>query len=672
MTQHHSIERINRQSKRVPMAQKVWLVVGLFILASVMLMGLGYLQSETLNSVRAFVRGEGLWSKAQKDATYHLERYASSQDIADYDKFKHSLSVNLGDKQGRLALLEVPPNKADSRAGFLAGGNHPDDIDSMMDFFIRFQSFYYMKNAIDIWEKGDQKITDLQTLGEQIHQCIIAANRACLKQHLAELNTLNIALHKIGSDFSLTLGEGARWIKSTLLTISIIIISILAFIIFIITRKTIIELNKTEQKLTDSEKRFVSLYQSNVIGMMEWHLNGKILAANDAFLNIIGYNKDDIRNDAVNWKKITPKEFRSIDEKAINELKQKGACTPFEKEMIHKQGHRVPVYIGATLLNGEAERGLCFVVNQSFQKNNETQLKLSATVFDASSDGIIITDQYKHIVAVNRAYCKKIGVSQEQLIGFTPQLLVSERMPKGFYEDVSKSLNDTGHWQGDILDSTSEGQAIPVHVSINTVKDKQYKVSHYVFNITDITDRKAAEEQLLQLAHHDYLTGLANRSLYEDRLNQALLRAKRNSTHCALLFFDLDKFKPINDEFGHEVGDLVLQAVSARLTAQVRTHDTVARLGGDEFIVVMEDLTNSDHAADLAQKIIKALSQPYKVKDHLLMIGCSVGISISPQDGNDTLTLTRNADIAMYDAKACGTNRFSFYSPFSNRHRIEE
>ena len=395
-----------------------------------------------------------------------------------------------------------------------------------------------------------------------------------------------------------------------------------------------------------------------------------------------------------------------VDEKAIKELHEKGSCTPFEKQMIHKNGHHIHVYIGATLLTGDTERGICFVVDQSLQKSNETQLRLSATVFDASSDGIIITDQYKHIVAVNGSYCKKIGTSQEQLIGSTPQLLVSQYMPDGFYEDVSKSLQEQDHWQGDLIDSTTQGETIPVHVSINTVKDRQYKVSHYVFNITDISERKAIENQLFELAHHDYLTGLANRSLYEDRLNQALLRGQRNQSHCALLFFDLDKFKPINDQYGHEVGDQVLQAVAARLNEQVRSHDTVARLGvdefklindcfghlcgdqvliavskrlheivrktdtvarvgGDEFIIVLEDLNDSDHAAQLAEKIIKALSKPYLINDLSLSIGCSVGISISPQDGNDSITLTRNADHAMYDAKAVGTNRYSFYSPFS-------
>ncbi|MAA71022.1 MAG: diguanylate cyclase [Bermanella sp.] len=665
MTHHTPAELLTDQPKSPHMAHKVWLIVSLFSAIIVVLLGLGYFQSETLNGVRAFVHGEGLWSKAQKDATYHLERFARSQDLSDYDSFQQALNVNLGDKSARLALAENPPDITRARMGFLAGDNHPDDIDSMIEFFTRFQSFYYMKTAIGIWEKGDNKIQELQILADQLHHCVINSKHTCVKQKLEKLKVMNFELNTIGRDFSLVLSASARWIKSTLLTTSIIIISLLALIIFIITRNIIFDLTATQQKLANSEKRFLSLYQSNVIGIMEWHINGQILAANQAFLDTVGYSNNDVKQGFLNWKKITPDAFNMVDEKAIKELHEKGSCTPFEKQMIHKNGHHIHVYIGATLLTGDTERGICFVVDQSLQKSNETQLRLSATVFDASSDGIIITDQYKHIVAVNGSYCKKIGTSQEQLIGSTPQLLVSQYMPDGFYEDVSKSLQEQDHWQGDLIDSTTQGETIPVHVSINTVKDRQYKVSHYVFNITDISERKAIENQLFELAHHDYLTGLANRSLYEDRLNQALLRGQRNQSHCALLFFDLDKFKPINDQYGHEVGDQVLQAVAARLNEQVRSHDTVARLGGDEFIIVLEDLNDSDHAAQLAEKIIKALSKPYLINDLSLSIGCSVGISISPQDGNDSITLTRNADHAMYDAKAVGTNRYSFYSPFS-------
>ncbi|MGR6872501.1 diguanylate cyclase domain-containing protein [Pseudomonas sp. HK3] len=658
-----SLKPAQKECVRSPMRKKVLLIVSLFIMASITLMGLGYLQSETLNSVRAFVRGEGLWAKAQKDAAFYLERYAHKHDINDFERFKKALSINLGDKEGRLGLLESPPNKDRSRKGFLAGSNHPDDVDSMMNFFLRFQNFYYLKSAIEIWEKGDIKIHEFMLLGNDIHQCVLQNKSACLESKRLELDKLNKELNKIGTDFSLILSEGARWIKSTLLTITIIITSLLSLLIFIVTRRIIMALDNTEKELMISEKRFLSLYNSNVIGIMEWDINGVILAANDAYLKMIGYSHDSLKNGELSWKALTPKEFRSVDKKAEKELLKYGMCASFEKEIIHKNGQRIPIYMGATLLNGEADKGICFVIDQSLQKINEMQLKLSATVFDASSDGIIITDKYKHVVAVNQAYCKKMGVDEAQLLGFTPPILVSNLMHDSFFSEISSSLQEHDQWQGDAFDKTESGSIIPVNIRINTVKDKRYKISHYVINITDISEQKAAEEQLRQLAHYDYLTGLANRSLYDDRLTQALARAKRHTSHCALLFFDLDKFKPINDEYGHGVGDLILQAVASRLQNKIRDNDTVARLGGDEFVIIMENMTINDDAANLAEKIIGLLSTPFEIKHRTLQIGCSVGISVYPEDGEDILTLTRNADIAMYAAKSSGTNHYYFYNP---------
>ncbi len=645
------------------MRSQVLLIVSLFIFASIILVTLGFVQSETLNSVRAFVRGEGLWAKGQKDAVYYLERYAYGRNESDFDQFKQALSINLGDKQARLALSNEPIDIERARQGFLAGNNHPEDVDSLITFFIRFKNFYYMKKALSVWQAGDEKIEVLIQMGHVIHSHVQANNTEGLTLALKDLDALNNHLDAIATEFSLVLSEGARWIKTTLLTLSVIIIGLLSLGIFIITRHIINALDQTEAELMLSEKRFFSLYDANVIGIMDWDMYGNILDANDAILEMLGYKREEFAEGNINWKQLTPPEFNDKDKKALEELMANGVCTPYEKEFIHKKGHRISIYLGAALLNGETDKGICFVMDQSLQKLNETQLKLSATVFNASSDGIIITDQNKHVVAVNNAYTKKTGRTEDELIGYIPPVLSAKNMTDDFYSKLSKGLNDSDHWQGEAIDHTATGATIPVQMSIDAVRDKHYSISHYVLNIIDITERKEAEMQLKKLAHYDYLTGLANRSLYHDRLNQALLRAKRNNNQCALLFLDLDKFKPINDEYGHEVGDEILQVVASRLKNLVRTHDTIARLGGDEFVIIIEELHQNSHAAELAKKVIDSLSQPCKVGDLELHIGCSIGISIYPADGQDAITLTRNADIAMYAAKGSGRNTYYFFHP---------
>lgn len=662
MNSNNTTKYARKTLVRSPMRNQVLFIVGLFIVASMILITMGYIQSETFNSVRSFVRGEGLWGKAQKDATFYLEQYALTRSEQYFDKFHESLEVNLGDKDARLALSNDPPDIERARVGFLKGGNHPEDIDSLITFFIRFEHFYYMQLALDVWERGDIKIEELFQLGEKIHLCIKSQSDHCITPLIHDLELLNEELNDIAIEFSLVLSEGARWIKSTLMTTSLIIIFLLAFGIYFIARKIIIVLDKNEQELMFSENRFLSLYNASVVGMMDWHVDGRILSANNAFLNMIGYSQDDLNSGRLNWRTITPEQFKKADKKAAKQIIESGYCQAYEKAFIHKDGHQVCVYIGSAILQGINDRGICFVIDQTLQKQSQTQLKLSATVFDASSDGMIIMDQNKHIVSVNKAYCQLTGLTSEQLIGYTPPILRSKTMSESFYRQISDTLKDTGMWNGDISGETQDGRYLTLRLNINSVRDNHYRISHYVASISDISERKAMEEQLKKLAHFDFLTGLANRGLYNERLKHSLSRAKRHKTQCALLFFDLDKFKPINDQYGHEIGDKVLQTIAQRVQKDIRTNDTIARLGGDEFVIILEDINQVQHVAQFAQKLIARVSNQIVIDNKTLEVGCSIGISLYPDDGDDGITLTRNADIAMYAAKGSGRNCYYFFN----------
>lgn len=214
-----------------------------------------------------------------------------------------------------------------------------------------------------------------------------------------------------------------------------------------------------------------------------------------------------------------------------------------------------------------------------------------------------------------------------------------------------ESLNKTGQWQGDIIDRMKNGDLIPMRVSINQVKNTDNKITHYVAIMSDISERKAKEEHLRHIAHHDPLTGLANRVLFNDRLEQAIKLAARNNKKFAVLFLDLDKFKPVNDLFGHKVGDKLLQKVADRLTRSVRETDTVTRLGGDEFVMLIDNITDQEMVEKLLNLIIDATGKPYSVDDHKIEIGVSAGLSIYPDHGTDAKTLLHHADIAMYETK---------------------
>ena len=447
------------------------------------------------------------------------------------------------------------------------------------------------------------------------------------------------------------LGEGARWVKNITWLISISILIAFVSIGILISSQIIKGIDKSEKKLRASESRFRSLKDSNTIGIVSWRMDGLIEEANENFLNMLGYRSTDIESGNINWKALTPKHLEPLDHQAVSEIMDHGRCEPYEKALIHKEGHPIPVYIGASSLDGDKDQGVAFVMDLSERKNSEEQMRLAATVFASSNDGIMITDPFMHIISANQALCNMTGYSEEELVGSKPSILKSGHTLDEQYQDMWRSLLTRGHWQGDIVDRNKSGALIPMRISISSVKDSQQNISHFVSILSDISKRKAQEDHLRQLAHYDTLTGLPNRILLNDRIEHLLKRSSRNQSQFAILFFDLDNFKPVNDRYGHLVGDKLLQVVANRLTKNVRGTDTVTRLGGDEFVMLLEDVADRDAVEQIIKKTTDSLCTPCNIDGNEINISVSIGVSIYPEDGRDAESLLYHADIAMYDMK---------------------
>ncbi|MBN8443780.1 MAG: EAL domain-containing protein [Dechloromonas sp.] len=302
---------------------------------------------------------------------------------------------------------------------------------------------------------------------------------------------------------------------------------------------------------------------------------------------------------------------------------------------------------------------------------SQRNLYLAEKVIESSLEGILVTDADARIISVNPAFTRLTGYSAEEVIGRNPRVLGSGRQSRAFYTRMWESINADGHWQGEVWNRRKNGEIFPELLTINAIRDHQGRLTNYAALFSDISEVKENQQRIRDLAYYDPLTGLPNRRLLDDRLQVELAHASRHQRKVAVIFVDLDRFKRINDSLGHEVGDQLLVEVASRLRHCLRDDDTVARMGGDEFVVVMSDLDGPDGALHAASRMTAALRSPITVDGRELVVTCSIGISLYPDDGKDSSTLIKNADVAMYRAKAEGRNAFQLYQPAMNARSLE-
>jgi len=294
------------------------------------------------------------------------------------------------------------------------------------------------------------------------------------------------------------------------------------------------------------------------------------------------------------------------------------------------------------------------------QALSQQSLRIISSVFEASQEAILIADEQKNIIAINSAFTRITGYTREEVIGKNPKILSSGHHGKDFYAKIWQSLHQDLAWRGEIWNRTKSGEIYAEQLSITAILGSDGMITHYVAVFSDITKNKDREAKLSRAAHFDLLTGIPNRVLLADRMQQAISQTSRDQHIMAVCYLDLDGFKAINDTFGHQAGDEVLISIAKRIGGSIRGGDTVARLGGDEFVFLLLGLENIDQCVGTIERLLEEIAKPIIINENFLSVSASIGVSIYPRDKEPDILLT-HADQAMYLAKQSGRNRFQIY-----------
>lgn len=428
-----------------------------------------------------------------------------------------------------------------------------------------------------------------------------------------------------------------------------------------------LEQHQAASKLQNSEARFRALAERTPEAILV-HKATTILYVNPAAVRLFGASEHEQLIGKSTLSLVHP-DYVAQQLSRLDGILQGQSMLPFvESRFVRIDGAVIDVEVQGTSIVYAGHDAIHVAVRDiSMRKKTEQQQKLAASVFSHAREGILITNAQRNIVDVNSAFTRITGYERDEVLGCNPGLMRSGRHDPAFYAAMWHSLDTQDYWAGEFWNRRKSGALYVQQQHISVVRDAHGDVAQYVALFTDITARKEQEQRLHQMAHFDALTGLPNRALKADRLQQAMSQAQRRGQRLALAFIDLDGFKLINDAYGHEAGDHMLVALAQRMKLVLREGDTLARIGGDEFAAVIVDLDHDHDCAPLLLRLLDAASQPIMLGQMLLRVSASVGVTFYPQTQELTgHQLLRQADQAMYLAKQAGKNQYRIFSPSGN------
>lgn len=391
--------------------------------------------------------------------------------------------------------------------------------------------------------------------------------------------------------------------------------------------------------------------------------DGRFDFVNKKLADTLGYTRTQLRHNLTLADVFLEPRFPSLSE-VIPERHLGANSVRYETRAVRQDGKSIDVEVCEVPIRLEGRVTTVAVVQDiTTRVRNEVTGRLAAVVYDNTCEAIVVTDRFGHVVDANPAFNRITGYALDEVRGRTLSILSSGRQDKEFYRAMWQEIIETGRWQGDIWNRRKNGEEYAERLTISTAWNPDGTVYRHIGLFTDITSHKKREAQMWRQAHYDHLTGLPNRQMFQDRLQQAMEQSQRSGLPFALVFMDLDFFKDVNDSLGHEKGDVLLQEVARRLQECVRATDTVARIGGDEFTVIISDISDLSIVERTCRCMLDTIEEPFQLDNNSVSVSASIGITLYPEDGDDAGELLKNADMAMYAAKACGRNQYCRFLP---------
>ena len=681
----------------VPISRRLLQIVWPFLFVVVLLVVLGNLSASIMSSVRAYVGGESLWSKAQKESVAALNHYARTRAEEDFQRYQAAIAVPQGNRRAREELERPEPNVVLARQGLLDGRNDPDDIDGMITLFRRFRHVNFMDRAIGIWAKSDREVDNLESAAQRLHAQIQGGTRdaAALQSTLDEINDIDARLSPLEDAFSYTLGEASRRTQTLLQAAMLFAGVLLGLLGIFLSRRMLQRSNELEVALLASDERFNLALAGSNDGLWDWNVLTGECYFSPRCCELVGDSEQEMENTALGFVALLHPDDRDSTRAATAAHLRYNAPFDVEFRCRCKSGeYRWFRARGRSVRNaaGWAVRMAGSVTDTTDRKQAEAQMydeKERAQVTLASiADSVLTTNVDGRVEYLNPIAEALTGWKMREARGLplsTVCSMMDEKSRQPVADPVARVLRDDASLDAtkDAIGRAAEGATkdasvrttanvvllrrdgfeIAINQAAAPIRDRVGNITGVVLVLHDVRREREFATQLSFHATHDALTGLINRREFEHRLDRSLNSARAEGRHHAMMYLDLDQFKVVNDTCGHGAGDEFMRQISVVLQERLREGDTLARLGGDEFGVLLENC-QIEPALRIADTLRQAIADfHFVVNQRTFAVGVSIGV-VNMADGSLTLTEVLSAgDAACYMAKEKGRNRVQLYHP---------